>query len=327
MTTSSGLDENIEFVGRQLSFLSDKEDFSIDNALEKIESNGNMEMATAVSHMRGLLQSDNTSLDHSYSALYQVLEIANPLPDKLGSLISGFVRTKRRINDDVRTYLLSLNTSFFYVGTLLVLSIGVALLHRYKITPNFESIFLEYGGSLPEFTQFMMGEGAYILFVLMILSLAFLFIMFMSIWEINRKVRLLKTIPENSPWAFFTRDLVGVINSYIALSYVSLFIRAGCDNEQAISYSNQMAESDLKKKPKGFKPHEEIRKTLDVCSRLNTLQDEIDYQMDTASEKLAAKLTQIRRGINVGFQIMVFIVIGALVTSYYLPIFKLGSIL
>jgi hypothetical protein len=52
----------------------------------------------------------------------------------------------------------------------------------------------------------------------------------------------------------------------------------------------------------------------------------LEHQITQASENLAKQLVRFRTGINIGFQVAIFLLVGAMVVSFYLPIFMLGNI-
>lgn len=325
MTIRSGLEENIEFVGRQLSFMAEREDFDVDEALRLIEKDSSEDVSTAASYIRSALK-DHASIGEShYKMMFKIVESSEVSNVKLGGVISYFTSVSQRIRDDSNLYIYSLRNTLSYSAALIALATCVMLVFNFRILPGFEIMFSESGADLPEFTGFMMGGGLYATMLLMAVFALMLLTVFLGVTAVKKKVRSFQIIPASSFWSRIGYGLVQAINSYIVLAYLSLYKRAGCDDASAIEKVLQLIQE--KPDPENLERYlcKDVYKKMRASERLGTLSQEIDHQLNVACSSLADQFIRFRSGLNIGIQTIAFIVIGALVVSYYLPIFSLGA--
>lgn len=116
------------------------------------------------------------------------------------------------------------------------------------------------------------------------------------------------------------------VNKYLFLNYIYLFLGDDSYSERAIDRAIELA-TDRSPKFTGSMFNSELIDELRLVSRLGTLGNEIEYLLENASDELQHQIVNFRSKVTIGFQIMIFLIIGALVVAYYLPLFYLGSMI
>lgn len=325
MNDISTLKGNVDFVGRQLSFMAHDTAFDLNSSLEKIRESGDTEVKTAVGVVDALLQGKHHSeQQHALTTLSHIISLSKPQPEKIGALLSHFTQLHETIYEGVKSYLLGLRNTFFYISVLLFVGLTCYAIFVFNVLPQFDITFFEFGASLPELTQLVYGPGKIAIPLFIAFILLILISVIVAVAKLNNNFKMFKGLAIRSPWTIFARDVVRSVNNTIALCYLQLLLRTGCSFDTAKEICSQLfsQQGDLE----DYLERNYLKK-LEQCVHFNTVDQEIDFQLKDATQQLATDLVKFRTGIHLGLQILVVALVAILVIAFYLPIFQLGSVI
>jgi hypothetical protein len=70
---------------------------------------------------------------------------------------------------------------------------------------------------------------------------------------------------------------------------------------------------------------EELQWQLAFSRQNHTYANEVAFQLEQTPIQFIEVLSKLRSILNTAYQLLIYILVGGLVTAYYLPIFSLGS--
>jgi type II secretory pathway component PulF len=186
------------------------------------------------------------------------------------------------------------------------------------------SFFLEYGGDLPAFTAYMMGAGMYVIYGFLAIGTIFLISFSLTMKMILKETRSFKPVSSWLTSFYVSKGITMAVNRYLLLNYLYLFLDSDNTDEVAIDRAVELVTGRSPDKTSSmFNP--EFIDELRLVSRLGVLGNEVEYLLENASDEVQHQIVNFRSKVNIGFQIMLFTVIGALVIAYYLPLFNIAS--
>ena len=326
MQALTTINNDLDFIGRQLSQLGTKEDFDLNSALKQLAEVNNGELRSAVDLLQNSLQGNSLLPGSVLGTLVEFFTVAKPPADKAGEVIHLFYKIQRRLYDDVKAYLFSLRNTFTYLSILLAFTVSIYLINLYKVLPTYADNFNDYGAPLPSFTLFMMGPGKAIIWIVFFIVATLLYCAFWGAVKVNQHIRELKIIPVKPLWAWIARDMLLAINSNITLIYLYIGLRAGNDFDTAKKLTVDLIKRSTNTDNLRNYLDGDLHNKLTICADLQTCQGEIDYQLQIAAEKLIGQVVTFRTLLNISLHILMVLVIGAMVVSFYLPIFQLGQV-
>ncbi len=316
---STPLESDLAFIARQLSFAAKQPDFNYKDVLEKLKRKADPEFSAAIEQMEQL--EDPNQCHASMKNLATILCQAKPQPATMGLTINRFVKLKQKLQQDVYQYFYSLRNQFFYSMALILIALSISALYGFVVYPSIEQ--MEYG-NLPDFAKFMVGGGYFLLMWVLAVIFLLLLCLYLASGRMVKKVSHL-AIAKGVGWVLrpFAKGLVDSVNRYVLLSYIQLFKLAGNTSQQAVS--NALALAGYNNSLRDCFP-KRLCQQIESSIVTQTLSQELQYQLDHASEQLTGSLVRVRRFLTLGLQLFIFLVIAILVMALYLPIFQMGSV-
>lgn len=323
MTDQSNLEENLDYLGRQLIFMSRDEQLDIQHALEKISGSSDANLAAAASFFNNLITAKSHNPDGIPKALKNLNAILNSgaiAEDQYGPVLIEYMRQFKRFRHNVNAYVLSLKNTLVYSASLIGLGLLLSAFYFLRVIPRFSSLFTSYDNELPTFTAFMANEGIYVVIATLSVALLLVFALGNTLKAALSSANAFKPM---KPWTrrfFVAQHVTRAVNNYLYICFAYVMTKGTTNPESALDTAQRIAGADPRS------AHSSNR-FIAISKELGTLENELEYQLDIASENLAVELIRFRTGVNTAMQIAIFTVIGMLVIAVYQPIFSLGSIL
>lgn len=316
---------DVGFVGRQLSTLVRQRCTTPEAAIDEIHRASNNEFSIAVQTVNDLLKGESSFKENPYALLADIFSIQRPDIAEISEIITYYNCVSEKFREDVKMYLFSLRNTFAYLSLLLAVTVFMMLINMTKVLPTFTEMFVGLGESLPEFTGYIIGPGKYFIAVTLLFIGIVLYGAFFGALRINRSIELLRVIPNSSIVGLLAKNTVQTVNANVVLIQLSILVRCGRTFDQALKDCQALMKM---KRPSNIEMYfsSDLYSKLAISAKLNTVQSEIDHQLTYLSEQLIHQLVRFRTAISITLQILMITVIGALVIAYYLPIFKMGSV-
>ncbi|MDX1812213.1 MAG: hypothetical protein R3240_09720, partial [Gammaproteobacteria bacterium] len=234
---TSGNDEQLEFVGRQLSYMAKRPDFNLDAALEKLQGLGNANLGEVVAKIK---QPADRQAPTSNRGLFSILDSAAPGAD-VGGVIIEYMAIKKRLEQDMAIYIAGLRGSLIYNLVLLAVAMLLCSIFKEKVATTLQSFFGSNIHQLPDFTAFMLTHGSQ--YGLDVLSVIFLVICVIgaALFKVHQDVVHFRYSKIGLTWLLAGTGLLTVANTYVLLAYMKLLITAGHLPDEAEALAPRMA--------------------------------------------------------------------------------------
>jgi len=328
MSKKESIEDDMDFVARQLVFLTENRGESIQTAFSKLTNDADETIRTAAKTLHSLVHENNTaSLDKksAFNVLSDILKLIQVSRDEVGIVTTEFIKRHKDFRQNVNAYSLSLKNSLSYGAALIMVTLVISVIYYHFILPKFAETYTEAGAGLPALTSFMFEKGIYIIFALLVLCGLFLACLGWITKVMHSSAKQFKPVKSWVTKFIFTRQIATVVNNYLLISYACVLHKAMSDSGKVLSQAARLvSENDKSQLTDVVDPRQAIE--LKASENYKTLESELEYQLTVAAEKLAEQLVKFRVEVNRPLQIFIFTMIGAIVTSFYLPIFKLGQI-
>jgi type IV pilus assembly protein PilC len=326
MANDNNLEESMDFVARQVVFLSEEKNLSAEAALKLIGAEASAEVNAAVKVFEGILSGDKLVLGKAspFHTFTENICDKGASPESVGLLLTKFIKLHKEYSQVIRTYLLSLKNTLAYSGALITIAFIISLLYSKFVLTGINAFFTESGGNLPTFTTYMMGGGIYVVFGLLLLGILFVISFSLTIQKILKETNAFRPVSSWMARLYVSKGITMSVNRYLLLNYIYLLLKNGDSDAGAIDKAVELV-TGRSPNEKSSMLHPALIDELHFVSRLGTLGNEIGHLLENASDELQHHVVNFRSKVNIGFQIMIFTVIGALVIAYYLPLFKLAS--
>jgi type IV pilus assembly protein PilC len=328
MVNDNNLQKSMDFVARQVVYLSEEKKLSTEAALGLIAAEASDEVKAAVAVFGRILAGDKLDLGKA-SPFYTFTENIcdkNASPGSVGMLLTKFIKLHKEYSQVVRSYLLSLKSTFAYSGALITIAFMISLLYNQYVLSGINSFFAEYGGELPAFTAYMMSGGMYVIYGVLLISALFIISFALTIKKILKETGSFKPVSSWITRFYVSNGITMAVNRYLLLNYISLLLNNDDFKERAIDRAVELV-TGRSADEKGSMFHPGFVEELRLVSKIGVLGNEIEYLLENASDELQHQIINFRSKVNIGFQIMIFVVIGALVIAYYLPLFNIASMI
>ncbi|MDX1692331.1 MAG: hypothetical protein R3208_01125 [Ketobacteraceae bacterium] len=321
--TRPEIDDDLEFVGRQLAFLTRDSSLSLDESLARMSKVADPDISESIDYVRRLRSGEGSGQEHVLSQIFGMIRKAGLNESKVGDLIGEYYRLKKETDQDLANYFLAIKGTFNYGLTVLAVALVVSLLFTIKLVPNFQAVFNELGSDLPAFTAFMMGGGNLFFIGLILFIMAVLGMTGMALYKVYKDFTAFRYSRVPDRLLLSGSSMLGAINDYTLLKAMYLLVRAGAGHDAVCRFTNEMAGRGAVASELPLR--DQARSRLQYADRIGTYISELEYQLSHASFRLTDELAGFRATFNVGIQVLTLILIGAMVIGFYLPIFQLGK--
>ena len=223
-----------------------------------------------------------------------------------------------------KTKLIANLSYFLWVLATATVVASVAVLF---VLPQYGTLFDSFGGTLPGPTRFVLGLTnstlstiAVVIYLLLIAALIRFF------WQLKKKES------GNSLWEIpFSKSIKQNIIEYLVLAYELLLL----DVEENKVSRHQIVLSALSKARKFRSQPDQLSELLSdttktqltVAEKTGTLSLELEEALNETLDRIQASANQRVKFINITLKIILILVVWALVSAIYLPIFHMGSII
>lgn len=313
------IQEALEFVGRQLSFLAQRPDFRINVALDRIAAAGDAPVKQAVA----TIKTGRGSLTNSgYASLFEIIQLSKP-DSTTGDIIVAYGDIRDRIEQEITPHILSLRSSFLYFASLLLVALIVCGIFETSVATSLRSVFDDMEHQLPELTAFMIERGArFGLFTLIAVS-GILALTGFALYKLYNDLMAFRYTSINPLWFWGGKRILAISNAYILLAYMDLLVRAGHAPQDIETQACKLAGTEALHNGSVLPPS--IHKPLSFALTNDTYQEELAFHLKQSPTQLLTAISDFRSTFSVTLQSLLFVLIGGLVIAYYLPIFALGS--
>jgi|GEM_PF-4112000 len=314
---SSVFDEQLHFVSRQLGVMGEAKGFDYGTALAQIERASDASMGPAIEFMRAL-PCGGAEGHSSGKCLSRLVAEARPQDKSLGLFFRVYTEVRAELYDSVSGFLTSRKTEVIYSASILCFAVLLFALYTIKVMPSMADVYTGSDRELPVLTQFVIDSGQVVFGLVFVLLAVALGVVFYVGQSLQQHARLLLPIPKGivSLVAFGS---VSLFNQCIVLSYMQLLLKLGESGDQAIQKATkllaQSGASDI-----------HLPTAIESSAKLNTLGNEVNFQLANVCLRLVESLDSFRVSLNAVFQAIIFMVVGAMIVAFYLPVFSLGEI-
>lgn len=317
----AGSDERLEFVGRQLSYMAQQPGFELQSALQQLDAVGDANIRETVASIR-----ENKALLGlgTNAGLFAVLKLVKPGAD-IGGIIIEYMTIKKRLNQDVAVYIASLRGSLIYCGILLAIAMALCLIFRFQVAVSIQTLYENLDHGLPAFTTFMINKGSLFGLAVLIVAALLIAITGLAVFKTHQDVLHFRYARAQKVWFLAGDHILTVANTYTLLAYMWLLLKAGFDDTEVEAAAARLAGAPAPS-GKSILP-EKLSSQLGFSKRNRTFINEVGYQLEQAPVELIQVLSNLRSLFNVGFQLLIYLLVGSLVIAYYLPVFSLGSLI
>ena len=210
---------------------------------------------------------------------------------------------------------LRLSAGLTYALALTAIATIVFYVISSKVLTQFEEIFASFGANLPALTNLAISWNNSFFPPVAFVALLLVFIAFVLIQAKNIQLRhpnkSLRSLP-------FLSKIFDFLDAFAYLSEIKLLASAGLTMSQINSA--------------GFTPPKALdkmlqyaKKELEMSTKLDSFESEIDYQIDALALKAENIVISATRGLIGAVMTMVIAFVAFILIASYLPIFQMGS--
>ncbi len=330
-------DKNLILIIRQFSFLIDKGETK-ESAFAKLESSLSASQVNELHILKQLFDADNDTvvmpiLNAPMNILQQLIKPVRQHGGDLIDLFSAFHKTF--LQQDNSHYIKNYDTSgiIAYLISLILMASLVLTIYAVSVFPSIRELFDEYGNVvLPANSQFiftLLIDWGLLLAAIVLVILVFFFI---TATKIKNSVANLQFFDN---WLLRLpgfKNLSQQYNLYLSLRFIQIIVHSGVNSENAKNIVYAMLDTANIKLDKQLysiknKLHQQhLTEPLVLADKLDNLQNEIHYQIETLYEKSITDFSKLKDSISFIAIIIVAAIIGNLIIAMYMPIFMMGKI-
>jgi type II secretory pathway component PulF len=335
LSSKSTSTDALASAARQLNYAL-QESPNLDDAFKKLYATADERRRGTLKQLEGLLRSaqpdsaeGETVRSSPYLTLKWVLSLT-PTPERSAAAVFQEFRRQQSFSASSVAVVWSEFAGFLtYLGAVLGLLIVVVAMYAVFILPQFRSLYAGIGRELPGLTQFAFGGRSPVFTVLLFGSLLLLIFLAWFVQALRRRLRRYTPVPVR----FQIVPLVGPValayNQYLWLSCARLLTVAGVPATQALRLAAQrsnIGEVELERAGEhGGGPQSLLASDLAVSAQLGKLDEELQFQQDSAVDVFLTALARCRRRARVVLTICTYVLVAIFVSAMYMPIFSLGS--
>lgn len=314
---------DVQFLSRQVGFLAQDHGLSLDESLKKmaeLKGSKSISVIEVVADRARRGRGDGLS---TLSQVFHLIDIGDVKDEQAVELLKHYCQLQNETDQMVESYFNSLRVSFAYCLALLAVAFFVCALFSFRIGPGFLETFGSFGAELSVTTAFMFNGGGMLYSAILLLLFFFVLFCWLTSKKSYNKFQQFHCSALSDFGVFASVPAITAINDYTMLKYLYLFLQANKSVDEAEALANKAAGLG-QGEPINIK-NEKIKSYLEFSKENETYAQELNFQLGCASIELSRALSKFRAVFNVGAQMVGLLVIGTLLMSCYLPIFKLGQ--
>lgn len=338
MRTDHGTNtERLDTLSRQVHYLLEGGK-TFDEAIKHLQHSLPPDAQNSVEQLKNLLSPCGVKpqrANHHYAGLQTLMQALKDEGGDSTHLFTHFIHMRDDLRQQLKIYWDGIMGIVTYGAAVLAIAAIVLSLFSIFVFPSFVQLYDSFDAQLPQFTLFTiaLGKGvAPVLIVVIALLLTGLGLLIhtlkTSICRFAPITGLLLHLPG-------LNRIIATYNTAITLAYAQLLKRSGLSGEQALQKASSLVPGPFAKNMQthntpshlgGPRYAQDTASTLRLARTLGTLDQELDFQHTQMHIGLGRHLGQLRDLLTLTTQIILAILVGMLVISMYLPIFKLGRI-
>lgn len=327
-------------LARQLGHLTRAGD-SYETAFKKLHDAADGELKNEVENLRRYLDGDeNASRSEGHFAtpmatLARLAGVARRHSMNPAGVLSRAEEVFGPLGESYRVYWAGIGAFLWYALMMVVMVFVVLAIFSIFVFPVFAELFEGSEDAMPGLTLFMVSTLQPLMGLFFFLAATGVVALGITAYKIREAMKRLEPLRGA---VTRTPGLVSLCESYnhaIHLNLSRLLTYAGLIAEDALDEVSRMQRRDgapfFKKTSAAVQlddmlPSNGITGALELARRTGTLGEELEHLSAHAQSIFAHQLAKVREEFTLVAQVTIGIVIGTLVVSMYLPIFKMGSI-
>lgn len=220
-----------------------------------------------------------------------------------------------------KTYWISIYTMLGYASFLLFFAITCFTIFSMFVFPQFQHILDHNGAALPKFSAFIFSNSQ---IITALMSVAFLVLLAtIAYLNLNVQKNMASMIPLTGfiPTKLMMRSVSRKYNKFLLCNYAKLLHKSGININKSLHLASEMIYSSVSKNNAS-----EIDANLQLSLKLNTLEQELDFQESQHPSDVIESMVKFADRFSMISKPLLYVVLGSLIISMYLPIFTLGSV-
>ena len=322
MANAMDIEKSLELIGRQLTYLVHQHGYSFKESLNLISEQGMEQTANLVEQIADPSCQPKLPKNSPYMVLKDMVRLPGIEVSAVPQLTEAFVTSNKEFRQQVLAYCLSLKNSIFYCAVLAVVGFLVAGIFYRRILPQMVAF---QGDKLPEITAFMANTGIYIVFLLLFIALIFVAGLFSALRAMVQSAERFRPVRGWITKIAIVDRLVESVNDYLLVAYCHILNSVKHEAEAALADASMLCYGNRLTSIESLFSDSSAQQ-IQLSLRLGTFEFELEHLQSTASESLANRLVQFRTGINVGFQVAIFMGISMMIIAFYAAIVNIGNI-
>ena len=320
-------------VGRQFAHLV-KTQGGVEPGLKSLKQLSKKEYQQAIADVESLFTDSGSQLTENMGQLSTLLNLVKLVRIEGGDEIAVFSNFENILKSfDSLSLNLGQNFRAFFAYLISVLSTSVVVASALLVfvLPQFESVYEEFGGTLPYLTRLVLGNGG-VFFVTVLITLGLLFgvtAIFISRFKVSQKY--FRPLHRSLRSIIFFRRLADGYNRLLSIHYALLLIKCGLSSRRSLVLASNFAEDSAM--ARFFNNDSTLKsdndndlKILELAIEADNLESELEYLLANHSSQLNYRFQSMQQKVIWIFHIMLAVFVGFLVIAMYLPIFKMGEL-
>lgn len=316
-TTGTATIDSLGKASRYLSGLGGSVGF--DEAVSRVESRSSAEVGRKLRELASWTKGETAAAPAPELAL--IGQVVRYAPDgvAVGTAIgaaSAALLDARALADHVRS---GLSSGLAYAVALLVMTTFIALLWLGAIAPEFESMYMQFGASVPGLTRFLIDQPWVLFLVLAVLGLALVALVLATR---RAAVRIETVAPLGTGFSATALGarLRDAHERWRVLTLAEAWTAGGGEPlastlAAARAMDREAAETST------------VTAELRLAHELGSARAELDF-LSQASVVAYRDALELRRAVAIkAIQVAIAVVVGFVVIAMYLPIFKMGAVI
>lgn len=220
-----------------------------------------------------------------------------------------------------KTYWISIYTMLGYASFLLFFAITCFTIFSMFVFPQFQHILDHNGAALPKFSAFIFTNSRIITALMSVAFLALLATIAYLSLNVQKNMASMAPLAGFIPNKLLMRGVSSKYNKFLLCSYAKLLNKSGININKSLQLASEMIYSSASKNSTS-----QIDANLQLSLKLNTLEQELDFQENQHPSDVIESMVKFADRFSMISKPLLYVVLGSLIISMYLPIFALGSV-
>jgi hypothetical protein len=317
--------EDLAVLARHLARLID-ETGDVTTAAEKLRASSPADLHPQLEGVVALVTSAGASDAKPKGPLVGLLKVLTSIGDDAaarGRAVAAFERNRSSTGSAVRVMVSDATAISSYLITLCVIGAVVSWIAVTFVLPQFAEMFSNFGAELPTLTRMVLTGGGYGAYLVAIVLLSMAAFVWFFISTLKRSLSTFTPMPRSWHRVPGFSGLAQQFDFMLFLVFAQVLRAARADPAAAVSGAKELVGTD------STSAHDHPSAnwlSLAIAESTGSLGEELDRMLSDEVPVIHANFAANLRTLIGWLKALVFTLIGLLVISLYLPIFKMGSV-